>query len=273
MADLYLLTRDDIPKKLRGGYAGYAVRLVQPREAVAIEDRLFRQGETAKVPRGVHTLVLPDITWDPIRLTEYQTLAEFALALLTVSGHASFFLGAAFSNGTCTHAKSFASSEAATTALQFVTTIRGEAVAQWIRRSVLAYRNASDRIQITADRYLRYIRSNKTGDALLDLCISLESLLDASTEILFRFGLSLAKITGERGPKAEALAGLLSRLYEVRSKIVHGDPQATRLLERLRPELPALHELARRILTLYILYMSDNSRENWKCHVRANQFA
>jgi len=107
----------------------------------------------------------------------------------------------------------------------------------------------------------------------VDLCISLESLLDASTEISFRFGLSLAKITGERGAQAEVLADLLSDLYDVRSKIAHGDPQATKLLERLRPRLPALHQLSRRILTLYILYMSDNSRANWKAHVRASQFA
>jgi uncharacterized protein YutE (UPF0331/DUF86 family) len=127
-------------------------------------------------------------------------------------------------------------------------------------------------MHITADRYVRYARTQHLKDSLLDLCISLESLLDSQTEIAFRFGTCLAKVTGQKGKAAETTAGLLSHLYGLRSKIVHGaDPEKE--LKKIESHLPNLHTIAQVILTKYVLFMSEHSRADWRQHLNALIFA
>jgi hypothetical protein len=102
-------------------------------------------------------------------------------------------------------------------------------------------------MHITASRYVRYARGDNQQDKLTDLCISLESLLDGKTEIAFRFGCCLAKVTGSKGKKAEDSAQLLSQLYDLRSKIVHGDPEAIKAMQKMEPNIALLHTLARNL--------------------------
>ena len=107
----------------------------------------------------------------------------------------------------------------------------------------------------------------------MDLSISLESLLDSRTEISFKFGACLAKVTGESGKRAEEISELLSELYDVRSRIAHGDPAAAKGLINIEPKLPSIRRLARKVLTTYILFMSEHSREEWKKHLRSCLFS
>ena len=71
----------------------------------------------------------------------------------------------------------------------------------------------------------------------------------------------------------EKMANLLSRLYDIRSKLAHGDPQAAKQLKKFESDLPELDKLARKILTMYVLYMSEHSRDDWKSHVRTSLFS
>ncbi len=130
-----------------------------------------------------------------------------------------------------------------------------------------------DRMHITASRYVRYARSENISDGLMDLCICLESLLDSQFQISFRFGVCLTKLTGEKGQKAEEMATLLSELYDLRSKIAHGDPAAIKMLKQIEPKRAALHMLARRILTTYVFFMSEHLRHEWQSHVRSSIYA
>jgi len=73
-------------------------------------------------------------------------------------------------------------------------------------------------------------------------------------------------VTGEKGIKAEENARLLSDLYDLRSKIVHG-ADATKERGKLEPRLPALGRIAREIRTNYVLFLSENSRAGaWRIH-------
>jgi len=273
MSDLLLITRDSIPKRLHGADLGYALRALSLPELLSIEDRFFAQGETRKIPKSAIALVLPNVIATPTNVDEFATLAEFSLSLLTVSGHPSFFTVATFSGSACTHTKHLTRYPSTTTEPKFAATINGPGVTQWLQRCLRAQRNLKERMHITASRYVRYVRSENSQDALMDLSISLESLLDSQTEISFRFGSCLAKVAGAKGKKAEDMATLLSDLYDVRSKIAHGDPAAAKLIRQIQPKLPLLHELARRILTIYMLYLSDHSRDDWKSHLRSSLYA
>jgi hypothetical protein len=129
-----------------------------------------------------------------------------------------------------------------------------------------------ERMHITASRYVRFLRADNVPDGLMDLCISLESLLDAQSEISFRFGACLAKFTGASGQTAQESAKLLWELYDLRSKIAHGDPKATKLIREIEPKIPILRILSRKILTNYILFMSGHTRDEWTAHLKSCLF-
>lgn len=272
MHELHAITKNSIPKKLQCTDSGYSLRPIALSELLAIEDRFFKQGEERKLRKGVNTLVFPNVSVNPSNIEEYATLAEFSLALLTVSGHPSIFAVASFSDGKCVHAKLLERQYSDAEDPHFVSTMTGTAVSTWLHKCLSAQKNLKDRMHITASRYIKYARSTNLADALMDLCISLESLLDSQTEISFRFGTCLAKVTGEKGSKAEEMARLLSDLYDVRSKIAHGDPIAAKLLKAIEPKLSKLRALARRILTIYILFSSEHSRDKWKAYIRSSLF-
>lgn len=274
MNDLHAITPDFIPKRLLGyEIAGYALRALSLNEAVSIEDRFFAQGSEEKVvdSTNANSLIIPNATNDPVRMDELVTLGEFSLALLATGCHPSFSVISLFSDGACIFAKRLARGEP--TRAQFPPRLSAKGLCQWLQRCALAQKQSGDRMHVTASRYVRYARASQVSDALLDLSISLESLLESQTEISFKFGACLAKVTGERGSAANDMARLLSELYDVRSKLAHGDPRATKLLKQIEPKLPDIRKVARRILITYVLFLSENTQKEWSDHLRNSLFA
>jgi|GEM_PF-6855205 len=270
MADLYIVTREPLPEKLEGSHSHYYLGPLGKSERLSIEDCFHRAGEEVKLPENLSAIILPDIAPNEVALQEAVTLLEFGLALITKSGHPCFRLAAAFVGGKCAHARSVTNRKLA--APEFVKTMTGTAAAQWLRRCALAQKSLKNRLHITAHRYVRFARSGGDADGLMDLCISLESLLDSQSEVSFRFGVCLAKVIGGRGIIAMQKAELLGKLYELRSKLAHGDPGASRLTKKLEPQVGAIGQLAKEILTKYVLYTSEHSRAEWKDHIRESLF-
>jgi hypothetical protein len=273
MFELYAITSDSIPKRLNGIEAGFALRSISTIEILSIEDYFFSQGQERKLAKSSSAVIFPEASKDPVVLEEGATLAEFSLSLLTLSGHPSFSSVALFDKGHCILAKHLGRSTGNLSPPKFSSTLTAVGAREWLKRCILARNNSKDRMHITANRYVRYAKAPDLSDSLLDLSISLESLLDSQTEISFRFGVSLAKVTGETGKKASEIASLLSELYDLRSKLAHGDPSASKLLKKFEPKLPLLRKAIKRILTTYILFMSEHSRDEWKSHVRDSLFS
>jgi hypothetical protein len=273
MFELYAITRDSIPKRLHGIEGDYALRPMSRPEILSVEDSFFSQGYERKLARTSNAVIFPEARRDVKSLDENAILAEFSLSLVTTSGHPCLSSVALFDQGQCVLAKHLGRSPGNISAPRFTRGMNAVGMREWIKRCQLARTNVKDRMHITASRYVRYSKADNLADALLDLSISLESLLDSQTEVSFRFGVCLAKVTGEKGKKAEEMASLLSQLYSVRSKLAHGDPTAAKLLKVLEPKLPVLRRAVRKILTTYVLFMSEHSREEWRAHVRGSIFS
>jgi hypothetical protein len=271
MPDLYLLTSQAYPDQLTGSFKGYVIRAVEQREVIALEDRFHRQsGENISV--GGRTLtIVPDVSLTRYPLQEQVTLVEFALYMLSASGSIDFQYAATFTGSTCTQAWKLDSPRG--TDATFTPGVEGEGATKWIARCVLARGMLGNRFHISADRYVRYERAKHVTDGLLDLCICLESTLDTQTEIAFKFSILLGRLIGGRGENGDRVARILQKLYDLRSKIAHGDPGAARALSRLKPDLPELKGIARQIVTEYVLFTGDKTREEWQGHLRAQLFA
>lgn len=270
--EFYALTSSPIPSGLHGRDSECAIRLLSLQERLQIEDGIMQSGSRIRLNEGCTAVVLsrPIIRDDSIE--EFAILVEFALALLTVSGFLAINIAAVLKGTSVTTVLHRGFRNGPPTPSKFIGSITSAAAVAWLRRYFDAYGNLRGRMHITADRFVRYVRAQYLRDSLMDLCISLESLLDSQTEVSFRFGTCLAKVTGQSGQRAEVTAGLLSDLYDLRSKIVHGtDPKKE--LKKIESHLPELHEIARIILTKYVLFMSEYSRADWRQHLNALLFA
>jgi len=86
------------------------------------------------------------------------------------------------------------------------------------------------------------------------------------TEISFRFAVCLAKVSAK---DAELVSELLSDLYDLRSKVVHGT-DFTKEHKKVLPNTVKLRSASRAILTEYVLYMTAHTKDDWKKHLRSS---
>ncbi|SRR5216683_4142402 len=270
MADYYALTSEPLPKSLHGADPECSIRILSERERLAIEDYFFSKTVKTSLDPATTAVVVSQSLVPRVNAVEFGILIEFALGILSVSGFQSVTTIATFDSANCTDAV-IRSDRAASDSATFPKKIRKNEANAWIRRLFAALRNTKDHMHITADRFVRYCKASGSLDSLLDLCICLESLLDSQTEISFRFGTCLTKVTDRTGTEAEEVSNLLSELYDLRSKIVHG-ADAAKQHKKLDPHVPTLRQVARRILTTYVLYMSEHTRDDWKQHLKSSVF-
>lgn len=273
MVHLHALTSSPLPERLRGMNSGCSIRPLTPQERFEIEDQVLRRcNRRLALNIGTTSVLVPQNSTRATSTHEYAMLVEFVLSMITVSGFQPVGVVAVFSDAACTDVLHRPSPQVPSGHPVFPMSLSGAAANSWLRRFFQARENTRDKMHIAADRFVRYSRAANTGDSLMDLCISLESLLDSQTEISFRFCTCLAKVAGEKGANAQEVAKLLSNLYDFRSKLVHGaDPSKER--RKLEPHLQALRKTARVILTNYVLFMSEHSREEWKQHLHTLLFA
>jgi len=269
MADYYALTRDPLPTALHGADSGYSIRVLSDRERLAIEDYFFSRNVRITLNADTTAVIFPQSQAADATMEDVAVLIEFALAILTVSGFQPVTVVAVIGASNCSDALQRSYHEV-TAPPAFAKKVVKGAASTWVRRFFAARRSTKDKMHITADRFGRYSRLSDTRDALVELCICLESLIESQTEISFRFSMCLAKIAGL--PNAEEISGLLSDLYSLRSKVVHGT-DSTKEHKKIAAEVAKLRLVARAILTTYVLYLTEHSKDEWKKHLSRSLFA
>lgn len=268
MVECYALTTPPLPEALHGADADFSIRAISESERISIEDYFFSRGVKLTLDRKTTAIVVPQNHLQNAGLEDFAVLIEFALGILTVSGFQPVTMVAILNASMCTDAAQRSYPEAANPP-RFPKKLVKSAACTWLRHFFAARRRTKDSLHIAADRFVRYLRMGNSRDALVDLCICLESLIEAQTEISFRFATCLAKITGR--PDAEAVSELLSDLYDFRSKVVHGtDP--TKQHKKVTPKAAKLRLAARTILIEYILYMTAHSKAEWREYLRSSLF-
>ncbi len=269
MADYYALTGTPLPTALHGSDADFAIRALSERERLAIEDYFFRKNIKLVLSPLATAVVVPQTQTANATMDDLGVLVEFALAVLSVSGFVPVTIVAMLNASACTEAAQRSFSENTDTAT-FAKKVVKSAASAWVRRFFAARRNSKDRLHITADRFVRYSKQIASPDAMVDLCICLESLIDSQSEISFRFATTLAKVTASRN--AQEISEWLHDLYELRCKVVHGT-DSSKAHRKVAPNAANLRHAARSILTTYVLFLSEHTKDEWKTHMSNSLFA
>jgi hypothetical protein len=121
---------------------------------------------------------------------------------------------------------------------------------------------------MTIDRFCRALSRDDKHDRLVDLCICLESLIDGNNELRFRFSQLHSMLAEPDATKRLAAFELFQDFYDARSKVVHGDPAASKKVANVEKNWPELLRYARLSLAYYFAYLSDKDRATWNDHVR-----
>jgi hypothetical protein len=268
MADYYALTSKPLPAPLHGADADVTIRTLSDMERLAIEDYFFRSNvKVILSPLTTAAIVARDQTANAT-MEDFAVLIEFCLAVLTVSGFEPVTIVATLNASICTDALQRSCGQMHEPP-RFAKKVVNSAASSWVRHFFTARRKAKDKLHITTDRFVRYSRQSTSPDALVDLCICLESLIDSQSEISFRFATTLAKVTGDE--KAEQISDLLSDLYDLRSKVVHGS-DSSKAHKRIEPNIATVRLAARSILTTYVLFMTAHTKDEWKKHLSSSLF-
>ncbi|SRR6266851_4335970 len=119
------------------------------------------------------------------------------------------------------------------------------------------------------NRYASTATRKEAHDRLIDSVIALESLLgsDSQVEAGFRLSTRGGWLLGSSPESRREVAKQLRDLYGVRSKVVHGDPDA---LRKLDPHLAHHATEAVDLVRLILLKVADKpfTRKDWDKHVR-----
>jgi hypothetical protein len=268
MADFYALTKNPLPAGLHGSDGDNAIRTLSDHERLAIEDYFFRKDVSIALDPQTTAVVVPQNQVGNATIEDFAVLVEFALGVLTISGFQPITYVAILNASNCTDALRRSYQEPNEPA-RFPKKMVKAAASTWVRHFFSARQKTKDKLHITADRFVRYSRMNDSRDALVDLCICLESLIESQTEISFRFATTLAKVTKLKN--AEEISDLLADLYDLRSKVVHGT-DSTKEHKKITPSTAKLRLFARAILTVYVLYLTEHTKEDWKKHLRSSLF-
>jgi hypothetical protein len=268
MASYFAITEIPLPAHLFGEDTGHSIRLIADDERIATEDFFFSLGQRIRIHASTTVVIVAESHLAHGTLDEFAVLVEFALSLISTSGFPSVPIVASLSAGRCTNAT--LRPRIPCDDPRYLNKLKGNAASTWVRQFFIARGNTKDRLHVTADRFARFCIAGSTPDGLLDLCISLESLIESETEISFRFAVCLAKVTGE--PDAEELSIILSDLYSLRSKVVHGS-DAGKAHKKLAPNIPRLRGMARTILTKYIFHLAENTKDDWKRRLKSSLFS
>ncbi len=136
-----------------------------------------------------------------------------------------------------------------------------------IVRAVVAKNEA---ILVTLDRFNTSLMRANIFDQIIDISISLESIVESSTEIKFRFSLYNSLIAETDPTKRRAVFTMFQTLYDARSAIVHGDVHSKlnkKKLEQTQADIRNIQKAAIAVISYFLVYRYKERKIQWKEHM------
>jgi hypothetical protein len=106
--------------------------------------------------------------------------------------------------------------------------------------------------------YLSSFRTMSYAQAFLELCICLESIIEGNYELSYRIRHHISILCSENQVNAEIVYNNLNKIYNLRSKIIHGETVKSEKIEEYLPYLRCL--VSRMIIELILLNIPDRKK-------------
>lgn len=122
-------------------------------------------------------------------------------------------------------------------------------------------------LQITISRYNSAIGRRSRDDKLIDLCIALESIFQAKSEISFQFALYNSILSETDLNIRLTIFKLLKKLYNERSNIVHGNRDLDQAW--VDEKWDDLLRITKASILRKIDYLNENNHATWRDHLES----
>ncbi len=110
--------------------------------------------------------------------------------------------------------------------------------------------NQDNYIGFCLENYLRSFSASRIHYQFLELCMALEGVLDATTELTYRLQRTAAVLCGRDGGMSQRVSDNIGKIYTLRSKIIHGSTFSIDSVEEYLPVLKAI--VSRTIIEMLI---------------------
>ena len=123
---------------------------------------------------------------------------------------------------------------------------------------------------LTLNRYNNGLIRTSVFDRIVDITISLESLIDGTAELNYKFALYNSWACENDKKKRQKSFDLLKKLYEVRSKIVHGTALSSKSYKKhikpIEDNWDEVLRIAKHSIAYYVLYLFKKESKSWSSH-------
>lgn len=123
----------------------------------------------------------------------------------------------------------------------------------------------------TLERFNSSLLRSEIFDKIVDITISMESLIEGKDELRYKFSL-YNSVVSESDPNRRFDAfGLLQSLYDARSAIVHGDVESKdskKAIDKTKENWPEVVRLAKATINYYLLFLGERTKNDWNLHLK-----
>lgn len=136
---------------------------------------------------------------------------------------------------------------------------------QQIFRALLISIAKDPTVRISATRFISAIAKPNPMDKVIDICICLEAIFSASTEVSFRFSLYNALLSNVPADERFEIFNMLKKLYNSRSSIVHGSNEGDETW--LDENWTKILSIAKVALIQKIDFLQTGTKLEWQRHL------
>src|SRR5205823_10983078 len=125
-------------------------------------------------------------------------------------------------------------------------------------------------VHITLSRFNSALVRSDPFDRIIDITVSMESLIKSTQELKFKFALFHAFLCAPTADKRQEVFELLGMLYDARSSIVHGDTATKSAQKKIQATIDKYEECvasAQTSISYYLLYLYQHPPDKWPQHL------
>ena len=153
---------------------------------------------------------------------------------------------------------------------KFISKTKRETIIQFFQIVEKAVKSNTS-VLFTMEKYNSSLLRDDFLDQLLDATICFETMMPGNTELIYRLSQNISFIVGTSAPERLDIFDNMKKLYDVRSKLVHGDLKSKgteKKIEDVKNNWPIFEKYLKSAATYYLLFLSQNSKDNWENHLK-----